>query len=175
MTVNALKLAGPEARPEAAPPDAFRHVMRELASGVALVTTAVERTRIGCAVTSVTSLSLAPASLLVCLNTDSSTLRAIRASGVFAVNLLGGDHAALAQRFAARDIHGADRFLHGDWATLSTGSPTLADALGVIDCRLERVMEHATHAILIGAAVAVTQGAPAPALVHWRSRFEALS
>ena len=58
MTCNALKLAGPDAPPEAAPPDAFRQVMRELASGVALVTTSFERARVGCAVTSVTSLSL---------------------------------------------------------------------------------------------------------------------
>ena len=175
MTVNALKLAGPQALPEAAPPDAFRHAMRELASGVALVTTTVDRLRFGCAVTSVTSLSLTPASLLVCLNCDSSTLQAIRASGIFAVNLLAQHHESLTQRFAARDLHGAERFVQGEWGALATGAPTLADALAVIDCRLERVIEHATHAILIGAAVAVAQGPTAPALVHWRSRFEALA
>ena len=175
MTCNALKLAGPDAPPEAAPPDAFRQVMRELASGVALVTTSFERARVGCAVTSVTSLSLAPASLLVCLSADSSTLRAICASGVFAINLLADRHEALAKRFAARDLGGAERFAQGDWGALTTGAPALADALAVIDCRLERVVEHATHAILIGAAVAVAQGEAAPALVHWRSRFETLA
>lgn len=152
----------------------FRDVMRELASGVALVTSAFERKRSGCAVSSIASLSLDPASLLVCLNSGSATLRCLRASGVFAVNILASRHQALAQRFAAGNVHGAERFAEGDWGALQTGAPHLRDALAVIDCRLERVVEHATHAIVIGACVGIAKGEPAPALVHWRSRFETL-
>src|SRR4051794_36539706 len=143
-----LKLADLSACCEAAPPDAFRDVMRELASGVALATSASEGRRAGCAVTSLTSLSLSPASLLVCLNAESTTLRCIRASGVFAVNIRGVAPEPLARRFAARHVRGGDRFAEGVWQTLSTGAPILDDALAVIDCRLERVIEHATHAIL---------------------------
>lgn len=168
---NVIPLGACGAGPSVAP-DAFRDIMRELASGVALVTSVFERRRAGCAVTSFASLSLSPASLLVCLNADSSTLRCIRASGVFAVNILGSRHEALAKRFASAT---QERFALGDWERMETGAPALADALAIIDCRLERVIEHATHAILIGAAVAVARGETGPALVHWRSRFEALA
>ena len=174
-SANVVAIADFEARSQAVAAADFRDVMRELASSVALVTTAFEQGRVGCAVSSFASLSLDPASLLVCLNGESSTLRGIRASRVFAVNILGHRHRDLAQRFSAPNIRGAERFVVGDWGALETGAPALRDALAVVDCRLERIVEHATHAILIGVSVAVTKGGPGPALVHWRSRFEALS
>ena len=163
------------ARSVSVAPGAFREAMRELASGVALVTTAFERGRAGCAVTSFASLSLSPASLLVCLNGDSFTLRCIRASGAFAVNILSAEQEMLARRFASPQVRGAERFAQGDWGALETGAPTLADALAVVDCRLARIVEHATHAMVIGEAVAVAKGSAGAALVHWRSQFEALS
>ncbi len=175
VQVHALSVAKFHERADAVAPPAFREVMRELASGVALVTSAFERGRAGCAVSSFASLSLAPASLLVCLNGDSTTLRCIRASGVFAVNILAADQAPLARRFSDPQVRGPERFAEGEWDALETGAPALADALAVIDCRLERIVEHATHAILIGAAVAVRKGQGDAALVHWRSRFEALA
>jgi flavin reductase (DIM6/NTAB) family NADH-FMN oxidoreductase RutF len=166
-----VALADFEPRPEATPAGEFRDAMRELASGVSLVTSAFEHGRSGCAATSVASLSLSPASLLVCLGAGSTTLRCIRASGAFAVNILADRHRDLARRFAAADVRGAERFAEGDWGALKTGAPRLRDALAVIDCRLERIVEHATHAIVIGLAVAAAKGEPAAALVHWRSRF----
>ena len=172
---NVVAIADFDAPPPAVAAADFREVMRELASGVALVTSAFEHARAGCAVSSFTSLSLEPASLLVCLNADSATLRCIRASRVFAVNILADRHRALAQRFSAAKLRGAERFAEGDWGAFHTGAPALADALAVVDCRLERIVEHATHAILIGVAAGVAKVGPGPALVHWRSRFEALA
>ena len=155
--------------------ETFRSAMRELASGVALATSVHERRRAGCAVSSFASLSLTPPSLLVCLNDQSTTLRAIRASGAFAVNILPARHQALARRFADPHLRGPERFAAGEWGVLESGAPVLLDALAVIDCRLERIVEHATHAIVIGAAAAIAGGGVEPALVHWRSRFEALA
>jgi flavin reductase (DIM6/NTAB) family NADH-FMN oxidoreductase RutF len=152
----------------------FRSVMRELASGVVLVTSAFEGNRAGCAVSSVSSLSLEPASLIVCLNANSSTLRSIRAGGAFAVNVLADRHHSLAQRFASTSMRGEDRFAEGDWDSTRGGPPRLRDALAVVDCRLERIVEHSTHAIIIGSCVAAAKGQAGPALVHWRSRFETL-
>jgi len=174
-SANVVAIADFEARPQAVAAADFRDVMRELASGVALVTSAFDETRSGCAVSSFASLSLEPASLLVCLNGESATLRCIRASRVFAVNILADRHCPLAQRFSAAKVRGAERFAEGDWGALQTGAPALADALAVIDCRLERIVEHATHAIVIGVAAGVAKVGPGPALVHWRSRFEALA
>jgi flavin reductase (DIM6/NTAB) family NADH-FMN oxidoreductase RutF len=174
VAANVVAMADFEARPRAVAAEEFREVMREWASGVALVTSAFGQIEAGCAVSSFTSLSLDPASLLVCLNGESATLDCIRSSGLFAINVLKSAHLDLARRFASSKVHGAERFAEGDWGTLTTGAPTLHDALAVMDCRLERVVEHATHAIVIGTCVTAARGAPAPALLHWRSRFETL-
>jgi len=154
--------------------EAFRDALRELAAGVALATTAHEGLRAGCVVSSFVSLSLTPPTMLVCLNATSATLRAIESSGVFALNILAGGHERLARRFADPALT-SERFGEGDWGVGETGAPILRDALAVIDCRLERLVSHATHVILIGAAMGVARGPKAAALVHRHSRFGALS
>ena len=155
--------------------ETFRAAMRELASGVALATTAHKGARAGCAVSSFVSLSLTPPSLLVCLNDNSSTWRAIQASGVFALNILASDHEALARRFSDPALTGGQRFAEGDWRAGETGAPLLADALAAIDCRVERVVPYATHVIVIGTALDVARGPAASALVHRRGRFGTLA
>jgi flavin reductase (DIM6/NTAB) family NADH-FMN oxidoreductase RutF len=154
---------------------AFRLAMREFASGVAIVTCGEGEARAGCTATALTSLSLSPPSIVLCLGRTASTLARLREVGAFAINFLGAQHEALASRFAGRGgIEGAERFDEGDWLTLVTGAPALADALATIDCRVEEILDRHSHAIIIGAVQAVRQGEERGALLHWRSRFETL-
>lgn len=154
----------------------FRHAMREFAAGVAIVACRDGGALNGCTATAVTSLSLTPPSLLVCLNRNSSTLAGIRRSGSFCVNILTARQQGLAERFAGRGgEHGADRFAEGDWLSLATDAPALSDACAAIDCRVDEIIEKHTHAILIGLVAAVRLDGAASALLHWRSRFEALA
>jgi flavin reductase (DIM6/NTAB) family NADH-FMN oxidoreductase RutF len=118
---------------------------------------------------------LTPPTLVVCLDRSNSTFARLREVGAFAVNLLGDAHETLAGRFAGRGgIKGAERFEVGDWISLVTGAPVLADALAAVDCHVEEIIERHTHAIVIGAVQAVRIGGEQPALLHWRSRFEQL-
>ncbi len=171
MFVGPAPLAAGEA--PAVSGEIFRETMRELAFGVALATTSHNGVRAGCVVSSFASLSLTPPTMLVCLNAGSSTLRAMQASGVFALSVLGAAHKGLARRFADPAL-AFQRFAEDEWDALETGAPVLRGALAVIDCRLERLVAHATHVIVIGAAMAVARGPATAALVHRRSRFEVL-
>jgi len=154
---------------------AFRLAMRELASGVSLVTAGRGEQRSGCTATSVCSLSLDPPTLIVCIARASTTLAALRASGAFGVNILAAEHEYLADRFAGRDgAHGAARFVGAEWTTMATGAPLLRGALASIDCTVEEVLERHTHAILIGRVAAVHRAGGAPALVHRRGQFDQL-
>jgi flavin reductase (DIM6/NTAB) family NADH-FMN oxidoreductase RutF len=154
---------------------AYRRAMREFAAGVAIVACGAGDHRAGCTVTALTSLSLSPPTLLVCLGRDALTLARLRESGAFSVNLLAPRHRELADLFAGRDgVHGVARFALGRWTSLVTGAPMLADALAAIDCRVEEIIERHTHAIVIGAMAGVRQGDSGPALAHWRSRYESL-
>jgi flavin reductase (DIM6/NTAB) family NADH-FMN oxidoreductase RutF len=154
---------------------AFRQAMREFAAGVAIVACGSGDARSGATVTALTSLSLSPPTLLVCLGREALTLKRLRELGAFSVNLLAERHRELADRFAGgAGTHGATRFAVGTWAPLVTGAPLLADALAGIDCRVEDVIDSHTHAIVIGAVAGVQRGTPGAALVHWRSRYETL-
>jgi flavin reductase (DIM6/NTAB) family NADH-FMN oxidoreductase RutF len=163
------------AAPPARAPDAFRLAMREFASGVALVTAGRGDQRNGCTANSLCSLSLEPPSLIVCIALTSSTLASLRASETFGVNILGGGHESLADRFAGRSgVKGAARFEGSNWMSLVTGAPLLRDALACIDCEVEEVLDRHTHAIVIGRVAAVRRNDGEPALVHWRSKFRRL-
>lgn len=152
--------------------EGFRSAMRHLASGVSVITTGQGEGRTGLTATSVSSLSMEPPSLVVCINRASTTLKAMRDNRVFGVNLLGAGHREVADRFAGRgNVSGAARYHGSEWITLVPGAPILADALAAIDCTIDTIMEWSTHAVVIGRVEATHQPGGAQALVHWRRTY----
>ena len=97
----------------------------------------------------------------------------------FAVNVLGPQHVSVAERFSGRGgIKGAERYQDATWLTLVTGTPVLGDAISVLDCEVEEIIERHTSAIVIGRVVAVKieEEATTPvSLTYWRGRFGALA
>ncbi|MGH6859113.1 MAG: flavin reductase family protein [Phyllobacterium sp.] len=153
----------------------FREAMREVASGVTIVTSGSGERARGMTATAFNSLSAEPPSVLVCVNRDAECHRVITDTGVFCINVLGAAARQLANHFAGRDgVKGAARFQMGDWATLSTGAPVLTDALVAFDCRLREAIDAGTHTIFIGdvAALSKTGG---NALVYRQSGFAPLA
>jgi flavin reductase (DIM6/NTAB) family NADH-FMN oxidoreductase RutF len=148
---------------------AFRHAMRALSSGVAIIACGEGEARVGCTITSLASLSLAPPTLFVCLARSSTTLAGLREAGAFSISLLAARHEALAHRFSGHGFDGAE------WITLSTGAPVLADAITAFDCLLEEAIERHSHAIILGAVVSLREGAEEPALAHRRGGYAPLA
>jgi flavin reductase (DIM6/NTAB) family NADH-FMN oxidoreductase RutF len=90
-------------------------------------------------------------SLLVCVHHKSSAARAIEKNGIFCVNVLGDDQAALSDTFAGRlSTAGGDKFERGDWRVLASGAPMLGDCLVAFDCELRQHLRWGTHHIFIG-------------------------
>ena len=150
----------------------FRRSISRFASGVTVITT-FDRSGApaGMTASAVTSLSLDPVQLLVCISDGLPTLDSIRASGRFAVNVLAASHADLAMRFADPT---ADRFaglgLREGW-----GSPVLADALAVFDCTVAEFVPGGDHTIVIGDVRACEHDPDGRPLVYWASGFADLS
>jgi flavin reductase (DIM6/NTAB) family NADH-FMN oxidoreductase RutF len=154
---------------------AFRHAMRAFSSGVAIIACGEGESRLGCTVTSLASLSLAPPTLIVCLARSSSTLVGLRETGAFSISLLAARHQALAHRFSGHGgVHGARRFDSAQWITLSTGAPLLADAIATFDCLVEEVIERHSHAIVLGAVVSLKEGSEEPVLARRRGNYAPL-
>lgn len=155
--------------------DDFRQAMQELASGVTIVTTGQGDERRGLTATAVCSVSAEPPTLLVCLNHASDGHAAILRNGMFCVNFTAPEHEALAACFAGRTgLRGAERFEHGDWLTLATGSPVLADAPAALDCEVLSSHLMGSHRIFIGGVRQVRINPARAALVYRAGRFSAL-
>ena len=129
--------------------DGFRAAMRRLASTVAVVTCRRDGEWAGMAATSVTSLSMDPPSILVCVNRGASIRGAIRQGSPFTVNLLDRDHAPVSMAFGGAKT-GAERFGVGSWQAGEAGVPWLEDGVAAIDCVVDAEIEYGTHSIIIG-------------------------
>lgn len=152
--------------------DAFKRGMRRLAAGVTIITTLHDGERNGLTATAVTSLTVEPPQLLVCVNRTATAHDLIRKGATLCVNVLAQDHRALAARFAGADgIHGPERFLEGKWTRLKTGAPVLTDAIAAFDCVVAETVDVATHTIFIGRVVDVLVRDDGAALVYEAGTF----
>jgi 4-nitrophenol 2-monooxygenase / 4-nitrocatechol 4-monooxygenase, reductase component len=149
-------------------PDTFRDAIGHFASGVTVITAAHEGQRFGATASAVSSLSLEPPMLLVCLNRESATGRAVEQAGHFAVNVLGQDQGALARHFASRS---ADKFAGLDVSDGEHGVPLLGDALAQFECRVVEHVTGGTHSVFLAEVdVARTREGEAP-LAYFRGEF----
>ena len=149
----------------------LREIMATLAAGVAFVTTvgADERPQ-GLTTTAVTSVSLDPPLLLVCVARESRTLTAIRTRGGFCVNLLDAGYEALALEFASK---AEDKFARIDWDLSPGGLPILeAHSLAWAECTLEQEIEAGDHLILLGhVREGFSEGTGRHPLMYFRREF----
>lgn len=153
----------------------FRHAMRQLTGGVSVITAGKGRDISGMTVTSVSSLSVEPASLIVSLNRESSSWPLVKRFGFFGVNILTADQIDIAERFTGKGgLKGADRFVGASWITRASGVPLLADALAAIDCEVEDIVERHSHAIVIGRVLDVAVSARTAALAYWQGQYVAI-
>lgn len=150
----------------------MRDAMRQLAGGVSLITVGDGAARAGFTASSVTSLTLEPPCILICVNRSVSAWPDIRREGRFCVNILGEHHQALASRFSGMTgVRGSARFEHGTWLQGQHGTPVLADALASIECDLEDAIERHSHLILIGAVRSLRTNEQGMPLVYAQGHY----
>jgi flavin reductase (DIM6/NTAB) family NADH-FMN oxidoreductase RutF len=154
----------------------FRGAMRHLAGGVSVITAGRGKDITGMTVTSVTSLSVDPPTLVVSINRDSSSWPLIKRLGRFGVNILTADQIDIAERFTGKSgLKGADRFAGAEWFTRASGVPLLAGALAAIDCEVEDILERHSHAIVIGRVLDMQQSSTrTAALAYWQGQYVAI-
>jgi flavin reductase (NADH) len=150
--------------------DRFREMMSKFPTGVSVIT-AVDRTGAphGATCSSLSSVTLMPPTLLVCLQVDGATVRAIQETRRFAVNLLRYDSRRVAKIFASP---GADRFAEVEWQALAqSGLPHLhRDAFAVADCGVTHELVIGDHVVMAGvpAGIRLSSGVP---LLYGSRRF----
>src|SRR5205823_9215163 len=121
-----------------------RRTMSAFSTGVAVVATESEGGLFGMTVNSLTSVSLEPPMLLVCLKKDARTTRAVAERGAFTVSVLGQRQDSIADRFALR---GEDRFGGLDLYRTESGLPYIPKCLALSECVVAETFTAGDHDI----------------------------
>jgi flavin reductase (DIM6/NTAB) family NADH-FMN oxidoreductase RutF len=153
----------------------FRGAMRHLTGGVSVITAGRGKVVTGMTVTSVSSLSVDPPTLIVSLNREASSWPLVKRHGFFGVNILAADQLEVAERFTGKGgLKGAERFAGAQWVTRVSGVPLLVGALSAIECAVEETIERHSHAIVIGRVLDIQTSGRTAALAYWQGRYVAV-
>lgn len=153
----------------------FRQAMRRLTGGVSVITAGRGRDISGMTVTSVTSLSAEPPTLIVSVNRSASSWPLIQRHRFFGVNILNADQFDIAERFNGKNgLKGAERFAGADWFTRASGVPLLSGALAAVECEVEEAIERHSHVILVGRVLDIELSQRSAALAYWQGQYLAI-
>ncbi|UOZ03586.1 flavin reductase family protein [Amycolatopsis sp. WQ 127309] len=155
---------------------AFRRAMGNFATGVAVLGVHHAGASHGTAVSSLTSVSLRPPMVLVCLARESRTALLVRAAGRFALTVLGErDHPAVRRFSDGGRPDGAAQFTGLAHRTgPHTGAPLLTGGLAWLECEVARTVEGGDHDVVLAAVLDVTSAADRAPLVHFRGDYARL-
>ncbi|MCJ0871245.1 flavin reductase family protein [Streptomyces sp. AP-93] len=153
------------------PAGVFAEAMARLVSGVAVICARRgDGSPCGLLVSSFSSYSVAPPSVMLALARGSRTYEAMGARvGIpFGAHLLGSADEALAKVFAGRS---QDKFadLAWDW---DDGTPRLAGVPVYLKCRVAAVFPHGDHVVLVGEVAGCAVATDADPLVYYRRRLD---
>ena len=155
--------------PSAALREKFLAGMASAAATVNVVTTDGPAGRFGVTVSAMSSVSADTArpTLLVCVHHASAAARAILANGVFCVNVLRDDQAAISESFAGRrHTANGDKFSCATWVRQASGAPRIENPLVAFDCHLVCDQRVGTHHVFFGEVSDLFISAPGSPLIY---------
>ena len=153
-------------------PTSLRHAMAHFATGVTVVTTLEDGHDHAMTANSVTSVSLDPPLVLVCVQQDSGWHDAVVSSGVWGVSIL-----PVGARPTATWLSTGGRPLYGQLSGIAhhrgeLGVALVDDALATLECRTTALHEAGDHTIVVGEVVSSLADARRDdPLIYYRSRY----
>ena len=124
-----------------------RRIMGRFATGVTVASTKVGDETFGMTANAVTSLSLDPPLVILCVQKGGQSHDKFSEGACFALSVLSAEQQELSDRFAFK---GPKDFSGLDFETAATGAPILKQALGWVDCKLKEILPGGDHDIFIG-------------------------
>lgn len=151
----------------------FKDVMRGLCQTIGVVTACDQGRWAGMTASSIVSVSMDPAALLVCVNKGASIHPVIANSRRFNINFLSDDQEEMSRLFSGQ-IPNEERFAAGRWSAADGHPPELAGAHSVVRCDLECASAFATHTIFIGRVRDVKRREAAFPLVYFDGGYRSV-
>jgi flavin reductase (DIM6/NTAB) family NADH-FMN oxidoreductase RutF len=164
----------PEGEDAAAPDiDTFRRAMGRFVTGVSMLTTRSRDVDYAMTASALTSVSLEPLLILVCIEREARFHDTVLEAGFWGVSVLSARDRSAADWLATRG-----RPLHGQLDLIAhhhgpkTGVALLDDALSTFECRTTAVHPAGDHSIVVGEVVSVASAIHSgEALVYYRGRY----
>lgn len=150
--------------------EVFRNVVGHFATGVTVIGARDGEASFGTTASAVSSLSMDPPMMLICLNRTSSTHDAVVRSGRYSINILAADQGSLARHFARKSD---DKFAGIAHEISDHNLPRLDDALATIECVVDESAVGGTHTIFLG-RVLHAQAREGEPLAYYRGTFGTL-
>ena len=127
--------------------DNFRLAMRRYIYSVSIMSSKDDGYLNAITVSSVTSISMDPPSLLICINKSARIHDTLKIGSEFCINLLNKDQEELSNICSDEDSYD-ERFKDKNWNT--KGVPFLANAQANIFCKVDKLSSYHTHTIVVG-------------------------
>jgi flavin reductase (DIM6/NTAB) family NADH-FMN oxidoreductase RutF len=150
----------------------FRQLLGRFATGVAVVTAADARGNpAGMTANTVTSVSLEPPLISVCIEHTADMHQTLEQARGFAINILSAEQEALSRRFAEQET---GRFEGVGFHRTEGGAIILDGALAHIECERHATFKAGDHTIFLGRVVGgkTSEGEP---LLYYRGGYAGLA
>lgn len=154
------------------PTDVRTDVLRMLSNGVYILTTCLGDTLHAATVTWVSQVSFHPPLVMTALQRNSRLAQAVRQAHRFALNIVGADQQALAERFFSHIMApaGAADLSGHPFRTDPARCPLLTDALAWLECRLAtEAPTPGDHALMLGEVTGAGIRRPGTPMVLWNT------
>ena len=153
----------------------YRQIIGAFATGVTVITTRVGEQLHGMTANAVTSVSLEPLLLLVCVDREAICHRQLVHAERFTVNVLAADQEAISEAFAR-----PQEPTTGGWPGLphrltTDGAPVLEGCLAHLGCRVTESYPGGDHTIFVGEVLEGRLERPDDPLLYFRGRYRRLS
>ena len=152
----------------------YRGIMGHFATGVTVVTTAVDGWLHGMTANALTSVSLEPLLLLVCVGKQAQAHAQLSTGGRFVVNILTAEQEEVSRTFAVSS--GPERHnLRGvPYRLRSNGLPVLEGCLAYLECAVADRWAGGDHTIFIGEVLEGEVLLEAAPLLFYRGGYRGL-
>ena len=131
--------------------DNFRKAMRSYVYSVSILSNVGENKEYhAITVSSVTSVSIDPPSILVCINKTAGIHNSITMGSKYCINLLTKDHEELSN-ICSNYEEEKNRFTSDQWDL--SDIPFIKNAQANIFCEVDQLIEYHTHTIVIGKVI----------------------
>lgn len=152
----------------------FRNAMRKFPATVTIVTANDGTRDHGMTVTAVTSVSMDPPSMMVCLNNNTLLHEMLLKQASFAVNILSQEHVEASNAFSGK-VEPELRFKKGGWVRSERGMMVLPSAHTTVFCKRMAATPFGTHTIFIGEVVEAVVADTTEALLYADAGYQKIT